>query len=214
MQEIKKWHIATLAEKTIDSLLKNGFRASYYENSNTALTYIDTIISEYNVIGIGGSMTIIKDLKLLEREVMKNKIILNHNLPDITPEEKHEIRKKQQTSDLFITSSNAITEDGKLVNIDGVGNRVNAMLFGPKKTVIVAGINKIVKNVDDGISRIKRIASPMNARRLGVNTPCATLGYCTDCNSPQRICRVISIIEKRPIPSNIEIILIGENLGF
>jgi len=214
MQEIKKWHNATLAEKTIDSLLKNGFRASYYENSNTALTYIDTIISEYNVIGIGGSMTIIKDLKLLEREVMKNKIILNHNLPDITPEEKHEIRKKQQTSDLFITSSNAITEDGKLVNIDGVGNRVNAMLFGPKKTVIVAGINKIVKNVDDGISRIKRIASPMNARRLGVNTPCATLGYCTDCNSPQRICRVISIIEKRPIPSNIEIILIGENLGF
>ncbi|MGB9731732.1 MULTISPECIES: lactate utilization protein [Calditerrivibrio] len=214
MLEIKKWHNTTLAEKTIDSLLKNGFRASYYENSNTALTYIDTIISEYNVIGIGGSMTIIKDLKLLEREVMKNKIILNHNLPDITPEEKHEIRKKQQTSDLFITSSNAITEDGKLVNIDGVGNRVNAMLFGPKKTVIVAGINKIVKNVDDGINRIKRIASPMNARRLGVNTPCATLGYCTDCNSPQRICRVISIIEKRPIPSNIEIILIGENLGF
>lgn len=214
MQEIKKWHNATLAEKTIDSLLKNGFRASYYENANTALTYIDTIISEYKVIGIGGSMTIIKDLKLLEREVMKNKIILNHNLPDITPEEKHEIRKKQQTSDLFITSSNAITEDGKLVNIDGVGNRVNAMLFGPKKTVIVAGINKIVKNVDDGITRIKRIASPMNARRLGVNTPCATLGYCTDCNSPQRICRVISIIEKRPIPSNIEIILIGENLGF
>ncbi|ADR19578.1 lactate utilization protein [Calditerrivibrio nitroreducens] len=214
MLEIKKWHNTTLAEKTIDSLLKNGFRASYYENSNTALTYIDTIISEHDVIGIGGSMTIIKDLKLLEREVMKNKIILNHNLPDITPEEKHEIRKKQQTSDLFITSSNAITEDGKLVNIDGVGNRVNAMLFGPKKTIIVAGINKIVKNVDDGINRIKRIASPMNARRLGVNTPCATIGYCTDCNSPQRICRVISIIEKRPIPSNIEIILIGENLGF
>lgn len=85
-----------ISRKTIDSLLKNGFRASYYENSNTALTYIDTIISEHDVIGIGGSMTIIKDLKLLEREVMKNKIILNHNLPDITPEEKHEIRKNSK----------------------------------------------------------------------------------------------------------------------
>lgn len=214
MQEIKKWHNMILAEKTINSLLKNGFRASYYENSNTALQYVDTILSEYHTIGIGGSMTVIRDLKLLERESLKNKVVLNHNSPDLSPEEKHEIRKKQQTCDLFITSSNAITEDGKLINIDGVGNRVNAMLFGPKKSLIIAGINKIVKNIDDGIQRIKRIASPMNAKRLGVNTPCAKLGYCTDCDSPQRICRVISIIEKRPIPSNIEIIIIGENLGF
>jgi len=214
MLEIKKWHNRTLAERTIDSLLKNGFRASYYENSSTALQYVDTIINEYNQIGIGGSMTVIKDLNLIERESMKGKIILNHNQPDLTPEEKHEIRKKQQTCELFITSSNAITEDGKLVNIDGVGNRINAMLFGPKKSLIISGINKIVKNIEEGIQRIKRVASPMNAKRLGVNTPCATVGYCTDCNSPQRICRAISIIEKRPLPSNIEIIIIGENLGF
>lgn len=214
MNEIRKWHSQTIAEIVVNSLLKNGFRASYYETSGTALKYIDTIIAEYETIGVGGSMTIIRDLKLLERDTMKGKKILNHNLPDISMEEKHEIRKRQQTCDLFMTSTNAITEDGKLVNIDGVGNRVNAMLFGPKKSLIIAGINKVVANVDDAIKRIKRVASPMNARRLNVNTPCAKLGYCTNCDSPQRICRVISIIEKRPNPSNIEVILIGENLGF
>ncbi|MCA1927985.1 MAG: lactate utilization protein [Calditerrivibrio sp.] len=214
MNEIKKWHNQTIAEIVINSLLKNGFRASYYETSDTALKYIDTIILEHETIGVGGSMTIIRDLKILERDAINGKKILNHNLPDISMEEKHEIRKRQQTCDLFLTSTNAITEDGKLVNIDGVGNRVNAMLFGPKKTLIIAGINKVVTNVDDGIKRIKRIASPMNARRLNVNTPCAKLGYCTNCDSPQRICRVISIIEKRPNPSNVEVILIGENLGF
>jgi len=159
-------------------------------------------------------MTVVKDLKLLERNSLKGKQLLYHNNPHLTPEEKNEIRKSQLTCDLFISSSNAITEDGKLVNIDGLGNRINAMLFGPKKSLIIAGINKIVANVDDGIKRIKRIASPMNAKRLGYNTPCAKLGYCTDCNSPDRICRAISIIEKKPNSSDIEIVLIGENLGF
>ncbi|MCX8084166.1 MAG: lactate utilization protein [Calditerrivibrio sp.] len=214
MNDIRRWHNSILAEKTVSALLKNGFAASYYESSDTALHYIDSVIAGYETIGIGGSMTVLRDLKILERDVCKNKVILNHNLPDISPEEKNDIRKRQQTCDLFITSSNAITEDGKLVNIDGVGNRVNAMLFGPKKALLIVGINKIVKCVDDGIKRIKRIASPMNAKRLGVNTPCAKLGYCVDCDSPQRICRVISIIEKKPIPSDIEVIIIGEHLGF
>ncbi|MEF3254764.1 MAG: lactate utilization protein, partial [Deferribacterales bacterium] len=184
MDDIKRWHNQTIAEKVINALLKNGFRASYYESRDTALSYIDTIIAEYNVIGIGGSMTLLNDLKILTRNSLAGKKILNHNDPNLSLEEKHEIRKLQQTCDLFLTSTNALTEDGKLVNIDGVGNRINAMLFGPKKSLIIAGINKVVANVEDGIKRIKRVASPMNAKRLNVNTPCAKLGYCTDCDSP------------------------------
>lgn len=214
MKEIKKWHKRTVAEIVVASLQKNGFKASYYESAETALTYIDTIILAYHKIGIGGSMTVVNDLKLLERDSMKSKHLLYHNAPNLTPEEKNEIRKGHLTCDLFISSSNAITEDGKLVNIDGLGNRINAMLYGPKKSLIIAGINKIVSNVDEGIKRIKRVASPMNAKRLGYNTPCAKLGYCTDCNSPERICRAISIIEKKPNISDIEVVLIGENLGF
>ncbi|MGA1861447.1 lactate utilization protein [Deferribacter thermophilus] len=143
-----------------------------------------------------------------------NKKILNHGDPNLTPEERNQVRLAELTCDLFVTSTNALTLDGKLVNIDGTGNRVNAMAFGPKKSVVYTGINKIVENVDDAIKRIKFIASPMNAKRLNFNTPCAKTGFCADCNSPQRICRIVTIIEKNPPLSDIEIVIIGESLGF
>jgi acyl-CoA hydrolase len=159
-------------------------------------------------------MTVLHDLKLDELLKAKGKEILNHNIGSLSPEEKLEIRKRQLTCDLFITSTNALTKDGKLINTDGVGNRVAAMIFGPKKTLVLAGVNKIVKDVNAGLSRIKEIASPMNTKRLNVNTPCAVTGVCSDCNSPQRICRVTTIIEKKPNFSDIEIVIIGENLGY
>ncbi|MCB4204463.1 lactate utilization protein [Deferribacterales bacterium Es71-Z0220] len=214
MEIVKKWFNERTASLTIENLEKNGFKASYFEKSETALKYIESIAQDFNRIGFGGSMTVLHDLKLDELLKAKGKEILNHNIGSLSPEEKLEIRKRQLTCDLFITSTNALTKDGKLINTDGVGNRVAAMIFGPKKTLVLAGVNKIVKDVNAGLSRIKEIASPMNTKRLNVNTPCAVTGVCSDCNSPQRICRVTTIIEKKPNFSDIEIIIIGENLGY
>ena len=118
------------------------------------------------------------------------------------------------TSDLFLGSSNAITLNGELVNIDGIGNRVNSTNFGPGKVVLVAGYNKIVDDVQEGIKRIKNVAGPLNARRLNIDVPCAKVGRCVDCNSPNRICRVIVIHERKPFLTDILIILVGEELGF
>jgi hypothetical protein len=117
-------------------------------------------------------------------------------------------------ADLFLSSSNAVTLNGELVNIDGVGNRVNSTNFGPGKVILVVGYNKIVEDVQEAIQRIKNVAAPLNARRLNVDVPCAKVGKCVDCNSPNRICRAIVIHERKPSLTDILVILVGEELGF
>ena len=109
---------------------------------------------------------------------------------------------------------NAITMNGELVNIDGAGNRVNSTTFGPGKVIIVAGYNKIVEDVQEAVKRIKNVAAPINARRLNIDVPCAKLGKCVDCDSPNRICRVVMIHERRPSFTDMLIILVGEELGY
>ena len=121
-------------------------------------------------------------------------------------------------ADVYLCSSNAVTEDGKLVNIDSTGNRVASMIFGPKKVIVVAGKNKIVKDVGEALRRLKKVAAPMNARRHNlVELPCVATGACTDCDSPNRICRVITIMEKAPNrvrQPNLTVVLVAEKLGF
>lgn len=214
MKTVKKWFWEKTALTTIENLGKNGFKGIYFETSETAVSYIKTLMSKSKAIGFGGSMTTLNELGLYDMAKGLGLEVLNHNSSELSAEEKLEIRKRQLTCSLFITSTNAITKDGKIVNIDGVGNRVAAMIFGPDKTLIVVGINKIVKDVESALKRVKEITAPMNAKRLNMNTPCAQTGVCSDCNSPQRICRVTAIIEKKPNFSDIEIVLIGENLGY
>jgi hypothetical protein len=101
-----------------------------------------------------------------------------------------------------------------LINIDGVGNRVNASVFGPGKVIMVVGYNKIVEDVQEAIKRIKNVSSPLNARRLNIDVPCAKIGRCVDCNSPNRICRAVVIHERRPTLTDMLVIIVGEELGF
>jgi hypothetical protein len=117
------------------------------------------------------------------------------------------------TPDILVTSSNAVTLDGKLVNTDGAGNRVAGMIFGPKKVILVIGMNKIVRNVEEAMGRIRNVIAPYHARELGCKTPCATTLRCSDCNSPDRICNVTTILEKKPSRTDISILLVGEDLG-
>ena len=117
-------------------------------------------------------------------------------------------------TDAYFSSSNAITEEGELYNVDGNGNRVAALLFGPKKVIIVAGVNKIVRDIDEAIKRNREIAAPANAKRLNKNTPCTKIGYCMDCKSPEKICREYTLIKSQRDKNRIHVIFINENIGY
>ena len=117
-------------------------------------------------------------------------------------------------SDCFLCSANAISVTGEVINVDGIGNRTNGMTFGPKKVFIVAGMNKVTADLESGLKRIREVAAPMRAKSLGMETPCAETGLCGDCNAPQRICRVTVILHRKPMLTDISVILIKEALGF
>ncbi len=210
---VHQWHKEQLAERVIKALRKNGFEAEYYSSSEAVVEAIDELISAGMSVGIGGSATL-QDLNIPEKAAGKGAEVLNHNVPGLEPEVKLEIRRKQLTCDLFLCSTNGLTLDGHLVNIDGTGNRVAAMTFGPKQVVVVAGINKIVENVEAALQRIRFEAAPKNNKRLNISNPCATTGTCEDCKGKTRICNIYSVIKKRPSATNIKVLVVGEELGF
>lgn len=131
----------------------------------------------------------------------------------LTPEQSYELRRKSLLVDLFITGTNAVTEDGQLVNLDMIGNRACAVNFGPKHVILLIGRNKIVADLDEAIYRVKNYAGPANAMRLDKKTPCVKTSYCEDCKSPDRICNVWTITEKSFPKGRIKIVLINQDLG-
>ena len=186
----------------------------YADNAKEALDKVMFLIPKEAKVGIGGSVTV-RDIGLVEAiEKQGNTIFMDRGRRPIELKEKIKVRKEALTSDVYLASSNAITLQGQLVNIDGTGNRVSAMIFGPKKVIIVAGANKLVDTLDEALARIRNIAGPLNGKRLNLKTPCALTGKCTDCNSPDRMCKITVILEKKPSLSDITIVLVGENLGY
>ncbi len=212
VEELYQWFYQKRAEKCAEALRKNGFQASVFPQAPSALSRIMDLCQEAESIGFGGSLTLAQ-LEVYRALKGSGKTLLHHGLPHLSPQEKMGILRRQQTCDLFLTSTNAVTLDGKLVNIDGTGNRVSAMAFGPGRVVVVAGANKIVPNVEAAIQRIKEYAAPMNAKRLGFDTPCAITGFCGDCDSPRRICNILTVLEKCPPRTPIHVILIAQSLG-
>ncbi|MBM4338457.1 MAG: lactate utilization protein [Deltaproteobacteria bacterium] len=213
MDPIRQWWIEEKAKKTIEKLETHDFKAVFVKDQKGAVEEILKHVTPQQRIGVGGSVTI-RGLGILEKLEAQGNVILNHWKPGLPMDEVLKIRRAQMTCDLFLCSSNAITLNGELVNIDGVGNRVNASVFGPGKVIIVAGYNKIVEDVQEAIKRIKNVSSPLNARRLNIDVPCAKVGRCVDCNSPNRICRAVVIHERRPQLTDILVIIVGEELGF
>jgi len=197
----------------LTALKANGFKVIYADNSKEALDKVMSLIPKEAKVGIGGSVTV-RDIGLVESIVKQNNTIFMDWGKPLELKEKLKVRKEALTSDVYLTSSNAITLQGQLVSVDGTGNRVSAMIFGPKKVIVVAGANKLVDTLDEALARIRNIAGPLNAKRLNLNTPCALTGKCTDCNSPDRMCKVTVILEKKPNLSDITIVLVGENLGY
>ncbi|MEW6719415.1 MAG: lactate utilization protein [Thermodesulfobacteriota bacterium] len=209
--EVGLWHLAQRGKRCVDALRKNGFDALFLPDREAVRSRVLQECGTALTIGFGGSMTV-AELGIHEALEGKGKRLLDHGR--VPAGEKAATRMAQLTCDLFLTGTNAVTLDGCLVNMDMNGNRTNAMTFGPKKIVVVAGANKVVADVPEGMRRIKSTAAPRNARRLQLSTPCASTGFCSDCDSPQRICRVYSIIERKPPLSDITVLLCGEPMGF
>lgn len=210
----KRWHYETLARKSVDALKKNDFDALYVQDSAEACAVILSMIPPGASIGFGTSMTL-QSLGVFESLRDGDYRPINPPWDPIAqdPERRLPLRRQAMTADVFLTGSNAVTLDGKLVNVDATGNRVAAMIFGPKKTIVVAGVNKIVHTVDEALGRITEWAGPQNARRLQYDTPCATTGVCNDCRSGGRICKATVILHRKTSALDLSVILVGEELG-
>lgn len=200
-----------LVDLTVNNLKKNGFGVEYFDNINNAKKYLLSKIDDKIDIGIGGSMTIF-DSNIHEELIKRGNSVYWHWLAN--DENKNETLEKAKNASIYLASSNAITSEGKLINIDGVGNRVSSMVYGHDKVYIIAGINKIVKDDKKAIERIKNESCPKNAERLKLNTPCRYTGKCNDCNSPDRMCNITVILEKNPMKADIEILIVNEELGY
>jgi L-lactate utilization protein LutC len=199
--------------RTVAALRKNAFDALFVETASGAAEKTMEFIFSGAKVGFGGSATI-KSMNIQDLVTKKGAIILDHNAPGITPEQKTEILRAQLTCDVFISSSNAITMDGILLNVDFNGNRVAALSFGPKKNVVVAGLNKVVANLDEAYERLRAYASPLNNIRLHKENPCVIKGYCADCALPTRLCRAYLELRRKPALSDFTVIIVGEELGF
>lgn len=196
----------------VELLNRHGIKASYVATTAEAREMILSMAQPGQAIGIGGSQTIAA-LEINQALAEMGCRVLDHNRAP-TREESTGMRHEQLHCDIFLSSTNALTEKGQLVNVDGVGNRVGAMVFGPKKVVVVAGINKVVSDLDAAFERIRTVAAPKNAERLKRKTPCAQVGRCMDCNSQERMCNVFTIIERKPSLTDLEVIIVGQELGY
>jgi hypothetical protein len=206
-------HSAIIA-RTAAALKRNDFNVAIAENADEARAFIVAHAQGAKTDGQCGSATIL-ELGVIP-ELAKNAEILNHSAPDLSLEQRLEIMRRQQLCDLMLCSANAISTSGEIVNIDGVGNRASASIMGPAKILIVAGRNKIAEGgVAEALKRAKDFACPPNAHRVGrTTTPCVKTGKCHDCDSPERICRVTVIMERKPSRSDITVLLVNEEFGF
>lgn len=202
-----------LAEKMIKNLKRRNMEAFYCPTGKNAVEKVSELIADGSTVTWGGTATV-RDLGI--PQTLKNRSTLNVLDRDSveTPEEKVQMYLKAFTADVYLTSANAISEDGVIVNIDGNGNRVAAISWGPKKVIFVIGLNKVAQSIDAAIARARGIASPINSQRFDINTPCRIDGTCHNCNSPESICSYVHILRNSRNGNRHIVILVGEDLGY
>lgn len=203
---------AAMAGTIIKNLEKRNMEGYYFENSAECVEAITGAIPQGSVISWGGSETI-KEVGLMDA-IHNDCYELIDRTAAKNPDEARQIYAKTVLSDYYLMSSNAITIDGELINIDGNGNRVACLIQGPSHVIIVAGMNKIVTDVESGVARVRNMASPANAIRLKKELPCAVSGHCHDCLSPNCFCNQIVITRRSGHEGRIKVYLVGEDLGY
>lgn len=192
---------------------KKNIKVILVKTKEEACQEILKIIPKKAKVGYGGSVTL-ETIGILDKLRGGDYIFYDRDKVKKYTKESYKLGHLAQQADYFLTSSNAITKRGEIVNKDRTGNRVSSMIYGPEQVIMVIGKNKIVDDVETAIERIRNIAAPLNAKRLGLNTPCVKTGRCMDCDSPQRICCATVIIERQAKPGRMTIILVDEELGY
>lgn len=200
-------------ERTIKALEKNNMNGYYVHNNKELIDKIKEIVNEGSKVSCGGSMTLF-ETGVIDHLRSGRYEFLDRYREGLTREDIVKIYKKSFTADAFFCSSNAITENGELYNVDGNGNRVAAMLYGPDKVIVICGVNKIVSDISEAILRKKQVAGPVNAIRLDRKTPCAKTGCCSECNSKERICNEYTLIRRQGDKDRIHVIFLNEQLGY
>lgn len=201
------------AVRTIENLAKNNMMGFYVQSKEQAVSKVAELMKEGELVSVGGSMTLF-ETGIIDHLRSGRYSFLDRYMEGLSRTQLEEIFRKSFFADTYLTSTNAITEAGELYNVDGNGNRVAAMIYGPRSVIVVAGINKIVKNVDEAVERVRRIAAPANSTRLDTKTPCIRTGYCVDCKTEGRICCSYTVLGHQRQKDRIKVILIGENLGY
>ena len=197
----------------VDNLKKREYTVSIFENNDEACEYLKKEICNSSV-GLGGSMTL-KELGLFDILSQNNEVWWHGKGAQLKEYGSDFIIKKAMTTDIYITSANALTESGQIINIDGRCNRISSTLYGHKKIYYIIGKNKVAPTLEKAMWRARNIAAPKNAQRLGLDTPCAKKGdKCYDCSSSDRICRGFLILERPPKGTEVEIVLINNSLGY
>jgi len=196
---------------TLQALKSNEFLAYFVPEAREATQLVLNSVQEGASVGLGGSKTL-RDLGLPEALRAKGAVLLDHWDSSLSLEASYRCRREQLLCDLFLSSVNAVTEAGELLSCDGIGNRIAATVFGPGKVMLLVGVQKIVADRDEAMRRIREVA-PVRARNLGLDLPCTADGVCVDCRDPNRICRATLILHRRPLLTDVTVILVGEAVG-
>ncbi|MBP3324914.1 MAG: lactate utilization protein [Coprococcus sp.] len=212
MDKFRNMRNDMLAERVIKGLASRNMEGFYVHTKEEAKELALSLMPEGSSVGWGGSMTA-KDIGLIDAVIEGNYKEINRDTAK-TPEEKNKLSREMFFADYFITGCNAMTEDGVMVNIDGNGNRVAAIVFGPSHVIVICGMNKIVRDEAAAFSRARNEAAPVNAQRFGLETPCSKTGVCADCKSPDTICCQFLTTRYSKHKGRIKVILVNEDLGF
>ncbi|MBR4400784.1 MAG: lactate utilization protein [Synergistes sp.] len=213
LSEAKHLSNKALAENVCKALEARGFHASFAKDAAEAREAALALIPDGSAVGIPGTVTV-RETGLPEALRKKGCVIAEHWIPGMTEDERKKALLEELTSDWFVTSANALSMDGVIVNIDGTGNRTAAMSWGPGRILYIIGVNKIAPDVHSALKRARNAATPPNAMRLSRRTPCAVTGRCSDCSSEDRLCRVVMLLERAPIGRECHVIIVGEDLGY
>lgn len=211
-------------EQTIKALEKNNMQCMYVEKKSDVLNAVKELLPKGATVAVGGSVTL-DECGVIDLLRNGDYVFYDRYAPGLTVEQTNDVFEKSLSADAFLMSSNAITQNGELYNVDGRSNRVAPLVFGPKSVIIVVGKNKIVENINDAVLRVKTISAPLNAKRLNCNTYCAKFGKCVSLNNPNsemssgcgsdaRICCNYVVSAKQRVKNRIKVIICGEDAGY
>ena len=212
-EAVKLWRLERRAETAVSALKRNGYEALFVPDRIAARAELLKRVPAGATVGVGGSLTI-RELGVLEELERAGHTLYDHWAPGLSDEDVLALRRAQLSSDVFLSSVNAATLKGQLVSTDGIGNRIAAMTFGPKKVILVFGANKIVDDLEAALKRIRQVCAPLALRESGAPLPCVQNGICGDCRSESRLCRATVILDCKPLLTDTTVLVVGEDLGF